>query len=196
MGDDGVVVDLERPAIVDRVAAAVAAGARLSITYWTPARDEATQRQVTPRMVFADGGHWYMVADDHRSGSERVFRLDRILDTSDTGIVDPIRAVTTPDPQRWLSDDPDIERVTLRLPAELTWMVERYPVDSMITDPITHAGASCTVVMPVTSEEWLRRLLLRVGPRAVVVAPSRWATLAADTASEVLERYGVVSPAT
>ena len=196
LGDDGVVVDLGRPAMVDRVAAAAAGGVRLSITYWTPARDEATERQVTPRMVFADGGHWYMVADDHRSDSERVFRLDRILEVGDTGIVDPMRAVAPPDPQRWMNDDPDIDRVTIRLPTELTWMVERYPIDSLTADPTSTTGASCTVVMPVTSEEWLRRLLLRMGPRAEVSAPQRWASLAADTASKVLQRYGVVSPAT
>lgn len=188
-GDDGVVIELDRPSNVDQVVAAAESGERLLITYWTPARDEATERQITPRMVFADSGHWYVLADDHRSGSERSFRLDRILSIGPTGVLDPPRDVTLPDPQRWFTDDPDLDRVTLRIPHSLVWMIERYPTDS-----ITAGGASeSIVVMPITSEQWLRRLLLRIGPKAQVVAPQRWSSLAADTASAVLARYELVS---
>ncbi|CAB4870368.1 unannotated protein [freshwater metagenome] len=193
LGDDGVVVELERPALVDDVVAAVASCERLSIIYWTPARDESTERQVTPRAVFTDGGHWYLQADDHRCGDERCFRLDRVLGISRTGITDARREVTLANPQRWFTDDPELDRVTLRIPNELVWMVERYPLDSLT--PGTDADAMSTVVMPITSEQWLRRLLLRLGQRAVVDAPTKWSALGADTASAVLARYDVVNSA-
>ena len=214
LGDDvadGVVVQLDRTPQVDRVFAAADAGERLLITYWTPARDEATERQISPRTVFADSGHWYVLADDHRSASERSFRLDRVLGITPTGIFDPPREVALPDPQRWFTDDPDLDRVTFRIPDELLWMVERYPTDSITSDSITSdstsadstsadsitsdstsADSTSIVVMPITSEQWLRRLLLRVGPRARVLDPPRWSTLAAVTARAVLARYEVV----
>ena len=187
LGEDGVVVDLERPPMADQVVAAAVAGRRLRITYWTPSRDESTEREITPRAVFADAGHWYVFADDHRSGSERSFRIDRILDATVTGVVDPLRDVRLPDTARWFADDSDIERVTLRMPSELTWMIERYPVDSRRADPTD--TTKTIVVMPVVSEQWLARLLLRLGQRAVVMAPTRWTTLAADSARTVLARY-------
>ena len=187
LGEDGVVVELERPPLADMVAAAAVNGSRLEITYWTPARDEANVRQITPRAVFADGGHWYVLADDQRSGSERSFRIDRILDARDTGVIDAPREVQLPDVNRWFADDADIERVTLRLPGELMWMIERYPIDSRTTDPSD--STMVTVVMPVVSEQWLERLVLRLGQRATVVAPERWTTLATRAARGVLALY-------
>ncbi len=200
LGSDGVVVDLERPPLIDQVVAAVESAERLEITYWTPSRDEATQRSITPRAVFADGGHWYVLADDHRSDSERSFRLDRVLSVAGTGVFETARSVTLPDTGRWFADDPDLERATLQIPTELTWMIERYPTDSVTPATNGSAGgldsavaATSVVVMPISSEQWLCRLLLRIGPRAVVLSPPRWSTLAAQTARNVLARYEMVN---
>jgi len=148
---------------------------------------------VTPRAVFTDRGHWYVLADDRRSDAERSFRLDRIMAATATGDHDPPRDVVLPDTARWFADDSEVERVTVRLPTDMAWMIERYPVDSLVVDSAD--AAMSVAVMPVTSEEWLRRLLLRLGPNAAVVSPSRWAGLAAQTARLVLARYGSVSSA-
>ena len=191
LGEDGVVVEMHRPPLADDVAQAAVECRRLAITYWTPARDEATERVITPRAVFADRGNWYVLADDQRSGHERSFRIDRILEAHPTGDVDEPRAVVLPDTSRWFADDADIERVTLRLPTELTWMIERYPVDSLAADT-SNSGASIAV-MPVASEQWLQRLLLRLGARAVLLSPPRWAGLAQRSAHEVLAAYETVN---
>ncbi len=197
-GGGGLVIDLARPPIADQVAAAAVAGERLAITYWTPSRGAASERTVTPRAVFVDRGHWYVLADDHRSGGERSFRLDRVLEARNTGVIDPAREVTLPDTDRWFADDPEIERITLRMPTELVWMIERYPVDRITSDGAggasrgvdESAGAPMSVVvMPVTNEQWARRLVLRLGPLAEVQSPARWANLAADTARTILDNY-------
>ena len=64
-------IDLDRPELTDVVADATLTGAQLLIRYRSPARDEATERLVVPRQVFADRGEWYMSADDDRSVEER-----------------------------------------------------------------------------------------------------------------------------
>ncbi len=193
LGDDGLVVDLERPAIADRIATAVDAGERLVMTYWTPARDESSEREIIPRAVFTDRGHWYVLADDERSGAERSFRLDRILDLHPTGEFEARRVVVLPDTQRWFADDADVERVTLRLPTDSLWQIERYPVDSIEAD--ASDPAMSIAVMPVASEQWLSRLLLRLGRDTAVVEPARWQMLAASTATDVLAAYERVKPA-
>jgi proteasome accessory factor C len=187
LGDDGVVVELARPAYADLLATAAEEGRRVAITYWTPARDEATDREITPRAVFADAGHWYVFADDRRSGSERSFRIDRILSASMTDAFDELRPVVLPNTDRWFADDPEIERVRLRVAAESMWMVERYPLDSTERDDLDPSMVQ--VVMPVVSEQWLERLILRLGARASVLEPQRWRTLGADAARRVLARY-------
>ncbi len=189
-GGAAVVVDLARPAATDQVAAAAQVGERLDIAYWTPSRGESSVRTITPRAVFADGGHWYVLADDHRTGTERSFRLDRVLEVSNTGAYDVAREVTLPDTQRWFADDPEIDRITIVMPNDLLWMIERYPVDSLTDGGTTADGEALSiVVMPVTNEQWLRRLLVRLGPRAAVQSPDSWTNLAADTARRILANY-------
>jgi proteasome accessory factor C len=191
LGDDGVVVDLDRPEVAAELAAAAASGERLRISYWTPSRDEVTDRDVTPRAVFTDGGHWYLLADDYRSGEERNFRIDRIMAIEPTGIVDAPRDVVVPDARKWFTEDPDFERVTLRMPTDMLWMIERYPTDSITPDD--SSADMSIVVLAVTGEQWLSRLLLRLGASTVVLQPQRWSSLAATAAQAVLRRYGVDS---
>jgi proteasome accessory factor C len=191
LGDDAVVVDLDRPEVTDELAAAAASGQRLRMSYWTPSRDEVTNRDVTPRAVFTDSGHWYLLADDHRSGEERNFRIDRIMATEATGVFDDARAVVVPDARTWFIGDPDFERATLRMPTDMLWMIERYPTDSITQDE--SFDDMSIVVLAVTGEQWLSRLLLRLGASAVVLQPERWSSLAAIAAQAVLRRYGVES---
>ena len=185
LGGDSVVVEMERPIFTETLADACQTGARQRILYWSPARDESSTREISPRAVFTTGGHWYVVADDFRSGHERSFRIDRILETLPTGDVDPPRQITLPDPDRWFSDDADMTRVILSIRADRFWMVERFPLDHV--DPTVDGWISVT--LPVTSEQWLGRLLLRLGDAARVVAPSAWVDLAATEAAKVLANY-------
>jgi predicted DNA-binding transcriptional regulator YafY len=125
------------------------------------------------------------------SREERIFRIDRIRAIDATGIFDAARDVEMPDPRKWFIDDPDFERVTLRMPTHMLWMIERYPTDSISQDE-SFADMSI-VVLAVTGEQWLSRLLLRLGASAVVLQPERWSSLAAVAAQAVLCRYGVES---
>ena len=50
-------------------------------------------------------------------------------------------------------------------------------------------GDVLEIELPITSERWLRALLLRLGPHAEVVAPAVWRALGADAAADLLRRY-------
>ena len=65
-------------------------------------------------------------------------------------------------------------------------MVERYPVDE-VSDP--DAGGWITVRLPVASEQWLVRTLLRLGPEAELLDPAEWRELVVAAAGRVLARY-------
>lgn len=171
------------PLFTDAVQEAVRTGERLEISYWTPSRDEVSVRTIVPRLVFTDHGDYFVRADDDRSAEERLFRIDRIHELRNTGeFVAPREA--TPWDGQWFADD-DVPTVTLRLEPEARWVAERYPARS-----VTELGHGVVeAVIPVASERWLARLLLRIGTRGAVIAPAEWTGLGAATAATVLERY-------
>ena len=178
-------IDVDRPPLVDVVAAAAADGRRLAITYYSASRDELTERRIDPHVVFTDRGRWYVIADCSLAGAERTFRVDRIESAAATGETFERREVPSPVDDGWFAVESAMATVTLDLPPDCHWVIERYPTQSVDERP----DGWVRVELPVTSERWLSRLLLRVGPEAVVVAPERWRTLAADTAARLSGPY-------
>ena len=188
LGEDdtaGVRVELDRPALADELARAVESAERLHITYWSAARDEATERTIVPRQVFADRGEWYVSADDDRSGEVRTFRLDRIESLTPTGETRPKSVAELPTPGQWFTDA-SVARITLRLAPEARWITERYPVDE-VGEP--DANGWVTARLPVASERWLVRTMLRLGPGAELDEAPEAAAAVRAAAALVLQRY-------
>ncbi|MGB0114048.1 MAG: WYL domain-containing protein [Ilumatobacteraceae bacterium] len=180
----GVVVDLTRPSLTDDLAEAAAGGRELAISYYTPARDEVAERTIVPRHVFVETGNWYVLADDGRSGERRTFRIDRIESARSTGVTVPVDDEVAPPSQFFV--DHDVPRVVVRLAPAAQWVLEQYPIDevSELSDPAGWAEAR----LPVTSDRWLAKLLIRLGPDAEVVDPTG-GDAAADLATRMLARY-------
>jgi proteasome accessory factor C len=188
LGDDdtsGVRIELDRPDLADRLVAAATASEQLQIEYVSPARDESTLRRIVPRQVFADRGEWYVSADDDRSGEVRTFRLDRIVSAVPTGAVVAPSDAPLPVPGRWF-DDESVQRAVIRLAPEAAWVIERYPVDE-VGEP--DASGWRTVRLPVASEQWLVRTMLRLGPNALLVQPAELQARVRAAADRVLDRY-------
>lgn len=180
---DVVEVEQPRPAATDEVAAAAADAARLRISYWSATADAASEREITPRRVFLDRGRWYVIADDHRSGEERTFRIDRIERSERTGVFDAPREVEAPDSEGWFQHA-DLPVARLELLPAAGWVVERYPTRS-----VRQHDDRTEVELTVTDPSWLEELLLRLGPSARVVEPPEWQQLGARAASVLLARY-------
>lgn len=183
LGDDAVVVETPQPPAAPLVVDAAQRSARLHITYWSPAADRRTERDITPRRVFFDSGYWYVIADDHRSGEERTFRIDRIEQAELTGLIDEHRNVEVPHGGTWFTDD-ELPSAVLTVPASGGWVAERYPTRSVQPD-----GDGWRIEVTVASERWLRDLMLRLGAEARVVEPVEWMNLGATAAEELLRRY-------
>jgi len=184
-GTAGVAIDLHRPSATDAIADAATSGTELAITYFSPARDTMTERAIVPRHVFVDAGNWYVIADDDRSGERRTFRIDRIDELAPTGRVElTTEVVGTPGA---FFDDEDLPGATLRLGPRAQWILDRYPVrrQTVLADP----AGWVEVELPVSSERWLARLLIRLGSDAVVVAPVGAGVDAAALAAKILARY-------
>lgn len=185
---DHVEIDLAPVRYVDTCTAAVESGEQLHITYFSPARAQRSERTITPRKVFEDGGHWYVAADDDDSGEQRVFRIDRIEALEHTSKFAPrLTAHSSGNPgdeSEWFSDS--LQQVTLRVQPRARWVVESYPYISRTIN----LDGSVDITMAVSSEHWLGRLLLRAGTNVSVLEPAELREVGKRTASAVLKRYG------
>lgn len=188
LGDDdtsGVRIDLDRPEAAGTLVAAAERSERVRISYWSPSRDEVSDRSILPRQVFADRGEWYVTADDDRSGDVRIFRIDRIESIETTGERATPSDDPLPTPGDWFGDGSN-PRATVRLGPSARWFVERYPVDR-VGEPDDEGWVTATLA--VVSEPWFTRTLVRLGGDVEVVEPDEWRARARDATERVLARY-------
>jgi proteasome accessory factor C len=191
LGDDLVDVDIESSTFLPVVTEAASSGQRLRITYWTPARNEESERTITVRTVFVDRGHWYIRADDDASNDSRHFRVDRIRSVTQLDEFVEVSDATAQVPA-WFADESGSETITAEVAASAAWVVETYPCTVREERP----DGSYVIDIVSNSEHWLGRLLLRAGGAITVVAPNEMASIQARTANAVLARYGANSSAT
>ncbi len=73
------------PEVFRKLASAVRRRHRLVVRYWTPSRDEETNREVDPYHLTCIDGHWYLVAYCHVRDEVRMFVPSRIRSLEATG---------------------------------------------------------------------------------------------------------------
>jgi len=184
LGDNMVDVEIESPEFLDAVTQAAEDGEILNIVYWTPSRNEESERTVIVRSVFSDKGNWYMSADDSASGERRHFRIDRIRSLQPTGEFSAVSPEPVDIPQ-WFSNATQTEVVVAHVAPHAAWIVEAYPCRS-----ITENGdGSFDIEMAVSSEHWLSRIVLRAGDGITISSPPHLADVAQRAARQVLARY-------
>jgi predicted DNA-binding transcriptional regulator YafY len=152
-----------------KITAALAAGKRLHLRHYNWSRDEATERDVDPMRLLVVEGRTYLEGWCRRAEGVRMFRLDRVLDLQ---VLDVPREVPEDAEERdvdaglFRPSESD-ERVELELSAVARWVAEDYPCES-----VTELGEGrLRVVLRTPDTGWVRRLALRLGEDARVVAP-------------------------
>jgi len=185
LGSRGVLsVDLDEPSQLGVVQAALGAEERLALRYFAAGRDEIVERVVDPASLLAEGGRWYLVAWTPEVQGYRRYRVDRILAAQRTGQRRVLPA--EPPPPRGLEvPDPEAQVVVLAVDAEGRRLLEGVP--HLAWEETSDGGVRVTLA--VTGQAWLGRLLVRLGPRGRVLAPSELAGLGRATAARILSRY-------
>ena len=175
---------------LDALRGATSAGERVELDYYSFARDEMTTRVVDPERVFNAGGAWYLAGHCFRADAGRVFRVDRVRAVRPAG-----RQVDThPSPAEKEASGagglvyragPDDLRVRILLEPEAAWVAESLPVESRKA----RAGRRLEVVLAVSGDAFLERLLLSLGSSATVLGPPEASDLVSAAAQRVLARY-------
>lgn len=183
---EGLAVEVGEPEHLASLRAAADARERVEIDYYSFGRDALTTRRIDPTTVFHGFGHWYVDGWCHLADGERRFRIDRVQAVRPTGEHFDPPTSDPPDVGGAVYDpDPDDPRVTLELAPSAAWVVESYPAERVEA----RKDGRLRVVMAVSEATWLERLLLRLGPDAVVLDPPEFRGLAAAAADRMLTRY-------
>ena len=163
----------------------IGTGRCIDIDYYSYGRDMETRRVVEPHRCLYDG-FWYLMAHCRVAEGPRVFRLDRIrrAELTDDGFQPPDDVAEAMD---GIPVDGSLPEVTLLLDPGVRWVVEQYPHTGLELEK----DGRLRVILPVTADRWLERLLLRLGPAVEVVAapPGLGVDLRAAAARRVLARY-------
>ncbi|NBM14351.1 YafY family protein [Streptomyces sp. GC420] len=174
--EGGVFADVDR---------AISERRRLWIRYYSPARDELTEREIDPIRLFAVG-HTYVEAWCRQSEARRTFRLDRVAeirlldapaDPPPVELRDLSESLVQP-----AADDPE---VVVEVGPGGRWVAEYYPHDS--AEELPDGGLRIALRTPEPAS--LRRLALRLGRDGRIVSPPELAESARNAAREALAAY-------
>jgi len=157
---------------------------RVEIDYYTAARDELATRRIDPEHVFSALGNWYVVAWDHRSDEERLFRVDRIRAVRETGEPFEPRGLAGAGRDLYSPSQRDTP-VRLLLDPSARWVAEYYRVER--SQP--REGGSLEVTLPAKDLPWVAKLVLSLGGAARVIHPPELQAMVDDLAARTLALY-------
>ena len=154
------------------------------IDYYGASRDEMTTREIDPEQLFSAIGNWYVVAWDHRSDDERMFRADRIRAAELTDATFEPRGLAGAGRPLYTRSEGDVG-VRLLLGPGARWVAEYYVTES----PSERGGGAIEVTLPTKDLAWVVKLVLRLGGEATVLAPPELAARVREAAAEMLRAY-------
>jgi proteasome accessory factor C len=168
---------------------ALAAGRRVHLRYYVPSRDQDTERDVDPMRLLVVDGRTYLEGWCRRAEGVRLFRLDRIMSVDVLDVAASVPETAEPvdvDAGLFRPSESDV-LAELELAPGARWVVEYYPCES-----VTEAGAQdgwLRVALRTPDTSWVRRLALRLGEDARVLAPASLAAEVHSAATAALAQY-------
>lgn len=160
---------------------------RLHLTYYVPARDEATERDVDPMRVSVVAGRSYLEGWCRSAEAVRLFRLDRItaVEVLDVPADVPPEAQPRDLDAGLFQPGPDDIAVVLEVGPAGLWVPEYYPCESVEELP----GGGALIRLRTPDTRWVRRLALRLGSAGRVVSPPDLLDAVSADAAAALAAY-------
>ena len=187
--DSGIEVELAGGSVehIGRLQEALNSGRRVHLEYLSATRGELSERDVDPWALIAALGRWYLIALDHLSGEERMFRLDRMKEV--TVLETPAPVPEDFDPSRYKGafvggDEEPL--MTLEIaPGVARWFSEYYPVRSKEALP----DGWERVEMIASGPAWAARLILQLGAGVRNIQPAELDGAARELAAAIAANY-------
>ena len=170
---------------LEALRAATAGHEKIRIEYYAASSAATTVREIDPEEILYAIGNWYVVAWDHRSDEERLFRADRVRTVEPTGERFEPRGLAGVGRPLYTRGEADAQ-VRLLLSPDARWVAEYYETEEQLERP----GGSLEVVMPAGRLEWAERLVLRLSGAAEVLGPPQLKDRVLELAGRTRELYG------
>ena len=169
------------------VRSALEQGRRLHLSYWVPARDETTERDVDPMRLLLVEGRSYLEAWCRRAEGVRLFRLDRVAEVAvlDEPADPPAEAQSRDVTAGLFRPAADDLLVTLALRPGAAWVADYHPCESVQQTP----DGGLVVRLRVRDTAFVRRLVLRLGDQGRVLSPPEVADAVRADAALALSAY-------
>jgi proteasome accessory factor C len=189
-GSAGVDVRMEGapPAHLSTIQRALQEGRALRLQYLSASRGELGQRDVDPWGLIAALGRWYLIAWDHPSQDERMFRVDRVKKAE--LLEARVEVPADFDPERYrggFSGRQDAQVMEIEIsPAAARWFGDYYPV---IGSTDTDDGWQ-KVSLQVSGERWAATLILKLGADVRNIQPPAFLEAAKSLAERITAAHG------
>ena len=192
-GQGGIAVQLDTAPSphLETLQKALADSRQVKLDYMSASRGELSTRTIDPWGLVASGGRWYLVAWDHLSEDERMFRADRIKDVK---VLEGEAKV--PDdfsPERYrraFIDKPDDVSVSFEIsPDTARWFEDYYPVRE--SQPAN--GGWTKITLATSGDRWPALLVLRLGSDVRKVEPESVRKKAETIARSIAQRHSCQS---
>lgn len=173
--------------VVAAISSALTSRHRLRIRYVTSS-DVVSERDVDPVRLHTQDEFAYLAAWCYRADAPRTFRVDRILEATETDV--PVQAhpgdATGEIDFAALFAGGSSPLATIRFAPRARWFAEEVPVESVRNLP----DGDFEVTLRVTNPGWLRSSLIRLAPLVRSVSPGVLADDVAGAADGALALYG------
>jgi proteasome accessory factor C len=161
---------------------------QLRLEYFSASRGELTTRDVDPWGLFTALGRWYLIARDHLSGEERMFRADRVRSAEVLEATADVPAGFDADRYRgaFVRGRDEGPHMEMEISAEVArWFEEYYPVSHSRLLPDSWTA----VRLPYSGDRWAATLLLQLGTDARSVRPPEVLAAARELARAIARTH-------
>ena len=166
---------------------------KMKISYYSFNSDRNSERVIHPVAISGKDRYIYLDAFCQTATDYRIFRVDRIVEIELLEeVVDVDHHQRRAELEEAESIDLDFsftgkEQVALKINRQDDWIISKYPTTNV--DVVNEQYL--IVTLPVSTEKWLGRLLLRISPETEVLEASGGIskTIGCDLADKILIRY-------
>lgn len=152
-------------------------GRRVLLEYYTPSRDEVSQREVDPIRILVLDGQTYLIAYCRSAEAVRHFRLDRIVTAK---IVD--RPATPPDVSGVELFSTNVsDQVEIEIRDSARWLIDYLGARVVRENPLT-------IMAPMADSKFFVRLALSLADQITITSPAHVRAEIAAVAKEALKK--------
>ncbi len=162
----------------------------VGIEYYSPYKDQVTQRDVEPLGLLIRGNYWYLAGWCHLRTDYRMFRVDRIEHYKKTGdrLPDPPTHSLQEFSEQSLREEQDLQEVVVRFDREMIrYMGDQKYYRGWASEEVIGGGVEMTFI--TSSVEYFARWLLMWGDGVTVQQPEQLKMRVRELSKELYWRH-------